>query len=74
MGATFYFDQPVQDQSGQSEDINFEMGASSLDIGNRLGCLFFKVDGKEYFLDDETGEKLFNAFLAAGRYLGYKEN
>jgi len=74
MGAISYFEeQVIKDRSGQSEDISFQMGASNLDIGNKLGCIFIKIDGKEYFFDDETGEKLVKAFNDAGSYLGYNK-
>lgn len=69
--AVSFFEGVVKDRSGQSNDIYFEIIESGLEFGNKMGCVCFKIDGKEYHMDDETGMQVVEAFRKAGDRIGY---
>jgi hypothetical protein len=71
MGAVQLFEGKIKDQSGQSKDIHIEIGESNLDVGNKLGCVYFKINGEPFFMDDETGKKVVQAFCDAGSRINY---
>ncbi|MHA4737777.1 hypothetical protein [Dyadobacter sp. MSC1_007] len=72
MGAVTVFEESIVDQSNDNDDLLLEVGYSNATRKGAIGSLLYlRLDGKQYFLGDEDGRKLFKAVKRVGEYLGY---